>query len=98
MMTKALMGEYKIKKGKLVQARKAIIEFVHAVWKNEPGTLHYGAYQFGHRGRGFVHFMAFRNAKAERIHGSTEHVRKFRSILYPLCEEKPKFTEISALV
>lgn len=97
-MAKALMVEYKIRKGKLLRARKAIAEYVHAVWNHEPGALRYGAYQFGHRGRGFVHFMMFRDAKAEKAHQKTKHAKKFASVLYPLCEEKPVFTEISSVV
>ncbi|MBI3026773.1 antibiotic biosynthesis monooxygenase [Candidatus Woesearchaeota archaeon] len=90
------MVKYKIKKEEINEAKKAIREFINSVLKNEPGTHYYGAYQLNDN-VSFVHFMEFRDEKSKKIHENTSYVKKFVSILYPNCVEKPVFTELKLI-
>lgn len=87
------MVEYKVKKNKAPVVRKAIKEFVARVRRKEGWTLVYEAFEKPD-GVSFVHFMVFKNEKAEEFHRTTPHCAKFVSILYPNCVKKPVFTEI----
>jgi quinol monooxygenase YgiN len=89
---KSMMVRYRVEKGGVETARKAISEFIAMVRMNEAGTLSYDAFQVDETG--FVHFMTFRNAQAEQIHSSADYTNKFVDVLYPLCTEQPVFSEI----
>ena len=91
-----LIAKYKIKKDKTSKVRKAILEFIRNVRKKERGNLRYEAYQLENDTE-FIHFITFRDKKAENIHRQTKHVKKFVSILYPCCERKPKFIKLKEI-
>lgn len=88
-----LMVRYRVKKNKVEVVKKAIREFVDAIRKKEAGTLVYEAFQEPD-GASFVHFMTFRDARAEASHRKAEHTLKFVGVLYPNCEQDPVFTEL----
>ncbi len=89
------IAEFKIKREYLERAKQAIREFVEAV-KTEPGTEIYSSYQKEDE-LSFIHFMAFKDKQAEDFHRQTPHVKKFVSVLYPLCDYEPRFTELRLL-
>lgn len=91
MITK--LAEFRVKKDKLAECKKAIGEFVEKVKENEEGTLVYESYQKPDR-VSFVHFMTFKDEKAEEFHRQTPWVKKFVEALYPKCEEKPEFYDL----
>ena len=72
--------------------RKAIIAFVKDIHAKEKGTLAYEAFQVGKRD--FMHVMTFKDARAERVHSATYHVKKFASFLYPRCTKGPLFQRV----
>lgn len=90
---KYVMARYKVKKEKVEEVKRAIKEFVDGIRRNEPDTLFYDAFQ-EEDDVSFVHFMCFKDGKAQEFHRSTPHVKKFVDVLYPDCEEKPTFTEL----
>jgi quinol monooxygenase YgiN len=77
----------------LDRAALAIEEFTRSVGEREPGTLRYESFRDANGG--FVHVMEFVDAAAELAHRGTEHVRRFVDVLYPLCDEKPTFTDMT---
>ena len=87
------MAKYKVKKEKLEDVKNAIIEFVDAVKKNEPGTQVYEAFQEDDE-VSFVHLMSFEDANARNIHRNSSYLKKFVDLLYPNCDEQPVFTDL----
>ena len=53
----SLMVRYRIKEGKVVEAKKAVKEFVNEVRKRERETLFYQTFQIHGKEREFIHFM-----------------------------------------
>lgn len=90
------IAEYKIREKVLAESLEDIQVFTKAIKGNEPDTLLYEAYQKDD-GVSFIHFMVFKDAKAEEAHRETEHVNRFVEVLYPLCEEEPVFTDITKI-
>jgi quinol monooxygenase YgiN len=89
------IARFKVDPRRLADARRAISSFIEAVGRLEPGTLAYEAFQ---EPEGvFLHFMTFESEAAESLHRSTPHVRRFVDELYPLCVEKPLFTELTSV-
>ncbi len=91
----SVMVRYRIKKEKIKDILKAIKKFVKNIEKRERGTLLYKVFRIEKKSNEFVHFMIFEDAKAEEIHKKSEYVKKFVSILYPLCEKKPVFVKLN---
>ena len=86
------IARYKVQKEKLEGVKKAVMEFVEAIAKNELQTL-YEAYQ-SDDDVSFVHFMSFPDGSAEKNHQTAAHTMKFVEALYPNCEESPVFTDL----
>lgn len=84
---------YKVKTDELAVCQKAIREFVAAVRKNEPSTF-YEAFQI-EDSVNFIHIMKFKDERSEQNHKTAEYTLKFVDVLYPRCEEKPVFQDIS---
>jgi quinol monooxygenase YgiN len=82
------------------RAIEAIERFVTHV-RTEPGTELYVSLRDRADPTRFTHFMMFRDAAAEGAHGSSEQVREFADVLYPLCDgpvEFERFEVIAAAV
>ena len=90
------MARFNVKPDKREVAEKAIVEFIDAIQQHEEGTLLYQSLR-ENDGVSFVHFMTFKDEKAEEIHRSTPHVKKFVDILYPNCEQRPVFTDLTSV-
>jgi quinol monooxygenase YgiN len=91
-----LMARYKVKPDKLEAMKRIIVNFVHSVKANEPGTLLYEAYQ-EKDSTWFVHWMIFRDPAAQQAHEQSPYLKYFVEMLYPHCEETPVFTELLLL-
>ncbi len=81
---------YRVKKEKLKDVKKALVELLSEVRKNQDLTPIYEAFQKSDACT-FVHLMAFQDKKAQESHSSSSYVQRFREILYPSCEEQPVF-------
>ncbi len=90
---KYMSATYKIRGGTQAQVQKIVREFVSKVGKNEPGTLAYEVF-VQKDGVTFLHVMTFANAAAEKVHVSSDYVKKFVGELYPLCISVPDFYEL----
>lgn len=71
------------------EALHAIRTFV-AHTRGEPGTMLYESWRSGER---FLHLMAFAEVGAETAHATSDAVRSFTGVLYPLCTEEPAFED-----
>lgn len=86
--------QYKIKKKKLVKAKDAILEYVEAVKKNEPGTTEYKVYQDDDDNAVFIHIMSFVDKSAKKTHEKSEHLKKLKKILVPISKGKAVYTSM----
>ncbi len=87
---------FQVRPDGLERALAAIREFVAYVRANERGaTLFYESWQENDDPTKFVHYFTFRDAEAERIHSSSDAVKRFTAVLYPLCVEPVAFTDFS---
>lgn len=84
---------YEVRPEALDQVIAIIHEFVDYLKQNEPGTLRYEVWQEPDHPTRFVHIFVFRDAEADRIHSESEQVKRFASILYPLCLEPVRFID-----
>lgn len=91
------IAEFKVKREKLHICLTAISKFVGNVHEKESDTLAYDAYQ-KEDGISFIHFMNFKDEKAEAHHRKTAYVKRFVEILYPNCEIPPVFTDLTPVV
>jgi quinol monooxygenase YgiN len=73
--------------------RAAIVDFVHYVATNEPGTTMYAAWQSTDEPTKFVHLFEFADEEAHRAHGRSDAVHAFESVYVPLLAAGPvRFT------
>src|SRR5262245_59226982 len=79
------LARYEIRPEALGQCLAAIQEFVAYVRASEPGALRYEVWQEAEQPTRFVHIFVWKDEEANRIHGDSEAVKKFASILYPKC-------------
>jgi quinol monooxygenase YgiN len=87
------IASYQVRPEALERCLAAIHEFVAYVRAKEPGTLRYEVWQEPGEPTRFVHIFTFRDAEADRIHGESEEVKKFASILYPACLAPVRFVD-----
>jgi quinol monooxygenase YgiN len=85
---------YKIKKKKLVKATSAILEYVEAIKKNEPGTTEYKVFQDQSDRTVFIHIMSFVDKDAKKTHEKSEHLKKLKKILVPMSKGKAVYTSM----
>ena len=87
------LARYEVRPEALEACLAAIHEFVAYVRENEPGALRYEVWQDSKVPTRFVHIFVWRDAEANRIHGESDAVKKFASILYPNCIAPVQFIE-----
>jgi quinol monooxygenase YgiN len=87
------IARFHVPESNIPAAKAAIEEFARAIGEKEPRTLRYDA--FREEDGGFLHVMEFADAAAEVAHRGTPHVRAFVDVLYPLCDVKPAFVELT---
>ena len=73
--------------------QQAVQEFVEYVRANEPDTLLYTSLQEKENPNHFLHYFIFRDESARDLHGNSEAVKRFSSILYPNLVAPVEFTE-----
>ena len=71
----------------------ALREFVAAVGKNESGTRVYRALQDINEPTRFMTSFVFEDEAARQLHQSTEWVKRFTEVIYPLNDGDVLFTE-----
>jgi quinol monooxygenase YgiN len=76
-------GGYRVKPAAVDKVKKAIVEFVEYVKKNEPGTEMYLAWQEKADPTRFVHLFRFKDEAAQKQHGESAAVAKFESVYSP---------------
>ncbi len=87
-------ASFKVLEEHLNPALEAIREFIAGITAHEPGTTIYHSYQDVDDPTRFLHLMRFTDPEAREYHVSSDHVKVFVEKLYPLCEEKPVFTDV----
>jgi len=87
------LARYEVRPETLPQCLAAIHEFVAYVRSSEPGALRYEVWQEAEHPTRFVHIFVWRDAEANRIHGESDAVKRFASILYPNCLAPVEFIE-----
>ena len=87
--------QYKVKKKKISKAKDALLEYVDAVKKNEPGTIEYKVFQDDNDNSMFVHIMSFVDKNAKKAHEKTEHLKKLKKILVPMSKGKAVYTTLT---
>ncbi len=77
----------------LARCEAAIRDFVEYVKSREPGTLLYISLQDVQDPTSFLHYFIFQDEEARDEHTSSDGVRRFTDILYPLTLAPVEFTE-----
>jgi quinol monooxygenase YgiN len=91
-MTIRKTASFRVAEDRVEEALDAIRVFVsHA--RSEPGTLTYESWQSASRPAEFLHLMAFADEGAEDAHATSDEVKRFTDILYPLCTQPPVFDD-----
>ena len=83
-MTVYKTAVFRVREDGVGEALGAIRRFVEHVKDSEPGTLQYISVQSTTEPTRFLHFFIFEDETAEQKHATSDHVRKFTDILYPL--------------
>lgn len=91
-MTVRHVARFTVREDAVEVAEAAIRTFVEHT-RTEPGTLRYESIRFD--ASRFLHLMEFTDEDAERAHASSDAVRHFTDVLYPLCTEGPEFEDWS---
>ena len=87
------MSTFAVKQEHVKQAKRALAELVAAVREHEPKTLYLIFREGG--SPTFFALMSFENEAAERRHAQSRYVAHFAKKLLPLCDGKPRFTELA---
>jgi quinol monooxygenase YgiN len=95
-MTIERTARFTVRPDGLDRALEAIRRFV-AHTETEPGTLLYVSWRSELRPFEFLHFIEFADGDAQHAHASSDAVRSFTEVLYPLCVEPPTFEEWHAV-
>ena len=88
------MATYRVDVEKIPAVLEAIETLEEAICSYEPGTLRYESFQQSDDPGRFVHIMIFKNPQSEDEHRTSDHIRSFTDFLYPVCIEKPVFSEM----
>jgi quinol monooxygenase YgiN len=90
-------ARYRVRREGLETCLPAIRELVAAVQAGEPGTRLYLSMQEQGDETRFLHLMIFEDAAAEERHRSSDAVRRFTRVLYPLTVDGVEFTDFAAV-
>lgn len=88
-MEEKVLVKFKVRDGKVEEAREAIRELMGWIRENEPGTLYYASLEDREKPRKFYHYMVFSDREAHRRHRDTAYVQEFLRKLQPLCKSEP---------
>lgn len=90
---KYTLASFTVRQEQLKPAKRALAELVTAIRDQEPKTLYLVFREEG--SATFFTVMAFENDAAERRHAQSRYVAQFARKLLPMCEGKPRFTEMA---
>jgi quinol monooxygenase YgiN len=88
-----MTAQWRCINGEEARVVAALEEFVAAVGAHEPGTRIYTALQSSDDPTRFLTDFIFETEAAQQIHQSSEWVRRFTSIIYPLNDGEIEFTK-----
>lgn len=77
------IARYQVKPTAVEPVKAAIDEFVHYIRAHEPGTRLYKAWQQQDDPTRFAHLFIFEDAAAQKAHGQSQAVQKFKSVYTP---------------
>ena len=86
-------AHFRVRSDSLETAKQAVREFVEYIKNYEPGTMIYTSVQNADDETSFVHFMGFVDTEAEEKHRTSDAVRRFTDILYPLTLDGVEFKD-----
>jgi len=90
-----IIARYRIKEGSLDEVLEAIRNFVSSVAVEEPETEYY-SYRLANSLE-FLHVMSFTDLAAQERHQNASYTLDFVDVLYPNCEELPKFAFVEVV-
>lgn len=88
-----MTAQWKCRSGAEGTVAAALKEFVSSVGKNETGTRVYTALQAVNEPTRFMTGFVFEDEAARQFHQSTEWVKRFTEVIYPLNNGEVLFTE-----
>jgi quinol monooxygenase YgiN len=88
-----MTAQWQCRSGAEETVAAALREFVAAVGRNETGTRIYTALQEVSDSTRFMTSFVFEDEAARQLHQSTEWVKQFTDVIYPLNEGEVLFTE-----
>ena len=88
-----MTAQWQCRSGAEATVAAALREFVTAVGQHESGTRVYTALQDVKDPTRFMTSFVFENESARQFHQSTEWVKRFTGVIYPLNEDEVLFTE-----
>ncbi|MBW2464992.1 MAG: antibiotic biosynthesis monooxygenase [Deltaproteobacteria bacterium] len=86
-----MINQFRLRPESAEDCLSVIEEYVAEVKAREPGVVVFEAYRQPD-GVSFTQVVAFKDGKAELDHRDTDHGRKFRDSVAPLCDIPPGFT------
>ena len=92
-MTIYMTAQWKCQSGAEETVAAALREFVEAVGQNETGTRVYTALQHADDPTRFMTSFIFEDEAARQVHQSTDWVKRFTGVIYPLNDGEVLFTE-----
>jgi quinol monooxygenase YgiN len=88
-----MTAQWQCRRGAEETVAAALREFVSAVGQHETGTRVYTALQDVNEPTRFMTSFVFEDETARQFHQSTEWVKFFTGVIYPLNESEVLFTE-----
>jgi quinol monooxygenase YgiN len=88
-----MTAQWRCRSGAEGTVAAALKEYVAAVGRHETGTRVYTALQSINEPSQFMTSFVFEDEAARQIHQSTEWVKRFTEVIYPLNEGDVLFTE-----
>jgi quinol monooxygenase YgiN len=88
-----MTAQWQCRSGAEETVAAALKEFVAAVGRNETGTRVYTALQTVNDPTRFMTSFVFEDEAARQFHQSTDWVKRFTGVIYPLNEGEILFTE-----
>jgi len=86
-------AHYQVKPEAVGKVKQAILEFIHHVEVNEPGTLIYSAWQQQDHPNRFTHFFVFEDEAARNTHSRSNAAKRFESVYSPELVGAVTFTD-----
>lgn len=87
--------QYSVRESDIEAVIEAITELLDGIRRNEP-AIRYEVYRVRET-NSFIHYMSFPDEQAEQIHRTALYMQQFIGMVYPLCTDKPTFTDLDKI-